>query len=123
MPAAHGATITSTPEDDNLIEATIQLINGRGKPLVGKAVIDLYVSTDADGLEAVDFSDDGLELTVGVSGALIEDTDGVLKVVSDEDGRIDLNIADLNGEDKVRYVNAVLGNGAVLPAHEIEFTD
>lgn len=124
MSAAHGATFTIGAEAANARAVTVQLTDAMRKALANKAIASFYVSTDAAGLEPVDFSTDDTVPTVGTKGAVLGGGgDGELRVISAADGIVDLVLTNASDQAKTRYLHAIVANDHIVAAGAISFID
>ena len=104
-------------EGTNAITVGIQLLNGN-REIAGKAVVDVYLSSDAAGDVPVAAQ---TSLALGTDGSLLGTLIAAttLRVLSEADGDIDVVITDTGVY--ARYLNVVLPNGSKVTSGAITF--
>ena len=115
-----GCIFTIGAENTNVINLGIQLLADDGSALVGRGLIDFYISDDMYGNTCASTVD---SLAIGTDGVVIG-TDASLnsiRILSESDGDIDINITEATGAD-VYYGVVILPNGKKIVSDKIIFT-
>lgn len=118
-----GATIaTPGAEAAEAVTTSVQLEDFAGADMAARAVVGVYVSTDAAG----DSPGDGnctIAITAGTDGAVISH-DAALPMammVSEADGDLDIVLTDSAAASQTMYLNVVLPTGAIVTSSVITF--
>jgi len=114
-----GCTFTIGTEAANVINLGIQLLASDGSALSGRGIIDFYLSDDAFG-DTVASAAEGL--AIGTDGSIIfaDSSLNSLKIISEDDGDIDINITESTGAD-VYYAVVILPNRKKIVSDKIVF--
>lgn len=102
---------------NNIIIASIQLLDALGKNVASRRAVKAYLSNDANG-DSVESASGNLSVAAGTNGALVEiSTDNGFLLISEADGTIDVSITE-NSSNNTMYLVLVmpLGNLVVSPA-------
>lgn len=115
-----GATIAVGTEAANVINVAIQLEQPDGTDLATIGVVDVYLSDDSGGDGVATTAPTG-GIAIGTDGAVLASvvTNKVLKVSSESDGDIDLDITDTG--TPTFYLVVVLPNGEKVISGAITF--
>jgi hypothetical protein len=122
MPVAHGATVTVAAEAANARAVSIQLTGSMRQALTGRATVRGFVTSDAAGLEAVEFVGDDTVPTVGAKGDLLSASGAVFEALSNASGEVDLVLTNASDQGKTRYLTLDTG-GRLLDPVAIVFAD
>lgn len=117
--AVGGATFTIGAENANVINVAIQLTDGAGAALTQRAVVQVYLSNDANG-DTIANTGTPAGLAIGTDGLyrqLVANLSGFC--TSEADGDIDLNIT--NTGAGTQYLVVVLPNGSLVVSGAITF--
>lgn len=128
MSIANKVTIAVGAEAANAITVNLELQTINGRELREKAVVDMYLSSDAAGNVPVDAMNNGIVPTAGTNGALVDAPVDAAnhfswKMVSEADGLLDVVLTNAGDADITRYLNVVQANGKVRTSAAITFVD
>lgn len=109
-----------TAEGSEAVTVSMQLTDASGANLANRGVVDVFVSTDANG----DTPGDGsatIALTAGTDGALIGAAGSGAKFISEADGDLDVVLTDSAGATQDVYLHAVIDGVIVATSAACSF--
>lgn len=114
-----GVGFTVGSQASTTINVALQLKNANGKALGVRGSVDAYLSTDAEGDDIVGTAPSG-GVAIGTDGVAIPlVANKLLKLVSEADGAIDLNI--ISNAARTVYLIVVLPDGGLVASGAITF--
>lgn len=127
MGIANDVSFVIGAETANAITLNLQLLTINGEDLGSKGVVDMYLSSDALGNTVVNAVGTGILFTAGTDGSVIDNaitgTKASVKMVSEDDGDLDVVLTNSGDETETVYVNVVLANGKVKTSGAVAFID
>ena len=116
-----GATLASpTAESGEARTVGIQLTDRLGNDIAVRTVVDVFISTEANG----DTPGDGsltITLSAGTDGALLATDENKATFVSEADGDLDVTLTDGAAASDSVWLHVVLPNGELVTSEEIAF--
>lgn len=111
---------TLTAEAAEARTQSIQLKDHRGEDLANRAVVQVFVSTDANGDTPGD-GDATITLTAGTDGALISADESGATFVCEADGDLDVVLTDGAAATETVYLHVILPDGTISSSGAIAF--
>lgn len=115
----YGVKFSAGAEAANVINLAIQLLASDGSDLVGRGVIDFYLSDDMYGNTCASTAEG---LAIGTDGIIIGGHASLnsITILSEADGDIDIDITESTGAD-VYYAVVILPGGKKIVSDQIVF--
>lgn len=111
-----------TAEAANARTVSIQLNDAAGNALANRAVVDVFISTEANG-DAPGDGDCTIALTAGTDGALISADESGARFISEADGDLDVVLTDSADAADSVWLHVILPDGTIASSAEIAFAD
>ena len=115
----HGCTFTIGTEAANVINVALQLLASDGSALTGRGLVDIYLSDDQYGNTCASTAEG---IAIGTDGIIVAADASLnsIKVLSESDGDIDINITETTGADTY-YMVVVMPSGKKIVSDPIVF--